>query len=518
MAKNKLVALLGAALGVVLVGGTASAAPSTDANDNITTPNNTNISVTNVASTDTFKACKIINTKYNSSAHTIYYEFGSSWAGFIASAQGSSYASLMADDYSAYADGGSKTTGRVTGNTDIDNLAGALANYLRAHNSYSADGCSDMTVSGTTASLAVGTAGAYLILPTSTSNVYSAMVANVDVVTENSDYVVDTTNASIVAKKSAPYAVVKTSGSNTTFGIGADIPFVVEATIPGYPDNTKNSKVIITDVPHGNIYFSSITAIKENGVALTIDGTNIKKNGVTIGTAVISSSSLVVTLNEGKSIGSPITVEYVGSISTAAKAGASLTNTATLTFMKDVYNSDVTSTNQASVTDTTTVKTLGLKVQKLDENDSPLSEPAEFTLYTDANHTNAVSCQTNPTGVSGTPTTTITTSGGFGETGMGYCRGIAAGTYYLVETKPPFGYKQKSGHTVVTISEANATDGISGNPTVTSGYYTVSVSNEENDFALPFTGGRGVLVYAITGVGIVSIASVYYYRKKKSQA
>lgn len=513
---NKKLTLLGAMVGAVVVSSNASAVPSTDANGYVTVTNKS-ISVTNVDSTDTFKACQIIKTKYNSSSDTIEYEFGPSWAGFIASTQGSSYSTMTPAQYAALSSG--LDNGHLTGDTGIDNLVGAYANYLRTHNSYSSDGCSDMTISGTTASLGVSNAGAYLILSTSTVNVYSAMVANIDVKPNQAgtDYEIDDTHASLIAKKDAPGAVAKTI-SRTSASLMEDYTYTVTATIPNYPYNAKNTRVVISDTPDSAISLQSIASIKENGTNLTIDGINIKKNGNTIGTISLSSNTgMVITFPDASTLTSPIVVEYTARlINNGIFAGVAQNNGVSLTYPKDVYNSDTTSANQIEKTASTTIKTFGIKVEKLDDQNQPLNG-AEFTIYSDSGHTNAVDCY-GPAGgtVQENPQTTITTSSNY-EQGTAYCKGLKAGTYYLVETKPPIGYVA-AAETVIHLSESTATDGVTGVTGANTGFYTATVSNNRNIFALPFTGGRGVVIYAIVGVGIVSIASVYYYRKKKQQA
>ena len=175
-----------------------------------------------------------------------------------------------------------------------------------------------------------------------------------------------------------------------------------------------------------------------------------------------------------------------------------------------------TSANQIEKTASTAIKTFGIKVAKLDDQNQPL-DGAEFTIYSDSNHTTAVDCY-GPAGgtVQENPQTTITTNSTY-EQGTAYCKGLKAGTYYLVETKPPIGYVA-AAETTITLNESSATDGVTGVTGASTGFYTATVSNNKNIFALPFTGGRGVIIYAIVGVSIVSVASVYYYRKKKQQA
>lgn len=81
-----------------------------------------------------------------------------------------------------------------------------------------------------------------------------------------------------------------------------------------------------------------------------------------------------------------------------------------------------------------------------------------------------------------------------------------AGTYYLVETKAPAGYKQLNRVVEVTI-EGTEKD------------YTaeVTILNTAN-VSLPITGGMGTLIFTFSGIALMGAAALLYIRSRKKKA
>ena len=140
------------------------------------------------------------------------------------------------------------------------------------------------------------------------------------------------------------------------------------------------------------------------------------------------------------------------------------------------------------VYDKNTNKAIGFcGINKLDENNQALTG-ATFQLCSDS------ACNT-----------VIATIDMTNDSTKEY-KSLAQGTYYLKETVAPTGYVLPSAPTTVQIVRASSPS---------DGYFVFSITNTKTNFNLPFTGGRGVVVYAILGVSIITVASVYYTRKKK---
>ena len=507
MGKTKILAVLAGTIGLSFIGGTSAYATiNTDTNGKVlaASPNNV-VSVSNVESSDTFTYCKIVDITFDQATNAVSYNFTSDFQAFLSNS--TDYNTLNIDTYRTYT---GSAEGQITGNTNLDKLAGDYAKYLRQNGS----SCSSMTVSGSSASATVAEAGSYIILPVSSTKVYSVMIANIGVKTEETsgavDYVLDSTNADITAKKGNPGAVLKTANKDIV-AIGETISYTLEAEVPSYPSNVVNTAYKITDTPAAGstvVFDTTYTPVVKAG------GTVLDSNKYTITT--FTSTSLVVDIPETKGLTSPITVEYHATISDASRAGINQGNEVVMEYPVDFYNpSSATTSSTASKS----VKTLGIKIKKTsDESGNPALAGAEFQLFTNSNATGTpITCYTDIAGGS-TTGTTLTTGTVQGEDGVAICRGLTTGTYYLKETKAPVGYTLNSNIITVEVTEANATSGISGSTTYTTGYKQQDVVNTKTNFALPFTGGRGVVIYAIAGISIVTVASVCYARKKKQEA
>ena len=150
-----------------------------------------------------------------------------------------------------------------------------------------------------------------------------------------------------------------------------------------------------------------------------------------------------------------------------------------------------------------------------------------FMLYSDAQHnTPATDYQGNEIGV--------ITTGGFADEEetqpLGFARigDLWPGSYYLVETVTPAGYRPPSDHMVITVGNDgsvtltdpdNASATGTGYVTERDGLITVAIPNTKySDAVLPRTGGIGSTLFYISGGLLITAAAVVYifcFRRRK---
>ena len=161
-----------------------------------------------------------------------------------------------------------------------------------------------------------------------------------------------------------------------------------------------------------------------------------------------------------------------------------------------------------------------LRLVKTDAEDETVKfNGVTFRLYADASH------ETPALDYEGAEIGPITT-GGFADEAQTVPLGAAdigslwPGTYYLVETDPPPGYKPLTDHIVITVSSDGAVTVTnpdfaaatgSGFVTEQDGLITVAVPNlSSSGTELPSTGGRGTLLYTLGGITLMLLAVLVY--------
>lgn len=499
--KNKILLLVLSVLlfiGIVNVSAISvgSETSSSDVNSKIVTDTAT-LSVTGVVSGDALSAYKILDAYYNATTNVVTYEFTDDFQTFLKQSSNATYQKLKVDDLYSYSSG-SITTGSTLSTSDIDKLASAYAGYIKSH---SVSGM-PMSISGTTASATLQ-AGSYLVLPTATSRIYAVMVGNLDLAANGGTWIVN--NEEIVAKVSdadISKSIGEEGYDSGSYSIGDDIPFIITGSVPQYPVDATNKVYTITDTLSEGLDFNGISSVivKDGDVTLRTasDGKVTNTSGEEVAHISIEGRKMTIVFNVDFIDSTKVTINYTAKLNSNAGLGANggNTNNASLTYSNDPYGTSTSTTIPEEGDGQVTVLLYGLEIYKYAADGNQALEGAEFTIYKDADLEQKIAA--------------VTTN----KSGIVQYKGLAAGTYYVKETKAPTGYRLDNS---IISAKIGPGDGSLANAD-TEGYYRLEVSNEKVGL-LPVTGGVGTIAITLLGLVIISGAIYFFfiYRKKKEK-
>lgn len=272
--------------------------------------------------------------------------------------------------------------------------------------------------------------------------------------------------------------------------IGKDVTFELTGDLTGTSSQNLKSYVF-TDKMSTGLTFKSVDTVN----LVKADGTTTKDIKTNVTVSDVENNVFTVTLNNDVLTAADtydyekVVVTYTATLNEEAVIGsAGNPNSAHISYT-DSYNN-------SSSTDDTTVKvyTAKLNVLKVDAaNGTTPLDGAEFTLYTDETY-----------GTVADNGATVTTANG----GKASFTGLAAGTYYLKETKAPAGY---------TLNNKVFTIVVSANGTIQNeAEHTVTV--EDSKVVVPETGGMGTMIFTIVGLSLIACAGVLFVvvRRKKA--
>ena len=198
----------------------------------------------------------------------------------------------------------------------------------------------------------------------------------------------------------------------------------------------------------------------------------------------------------------------------AVTAGAGNLNTVSLEYTNHVYSSttiedpDPSTDETSTITDTAKVYTFDLNINKIFEGSDTDTKKATFTLYKiDANGTktingNKVSPVLSDIVVTeGTTRTINTTNDGIG---------LSNGTYYLEETDTEDEYNLLKEPIELVINATYDETYVDDDYQIT----TISVENKKG-FSFPITGGRGTIIFTITGLTLMIVGVCIFFTSRK---
>ena len=520
------------ALAVLLVFALSTAALAEDGSANTLSQS---VTISNLASGETVKVYRLIS-------------YAEGYNGYVTDAAFGAYLNGLTDADGA--DAKKDPSKWASGNVDVTQLLeGYVAACSRGTRTLPAP-CGKQTADGTGRVTFTLAPGYYMMLVSTTlasGKVYRPLSVFVKVTGEKSEVFGGGQNwalhapAELTAKgEDAPKLdkMVKTAGSTWSktgdAAVGDRVSFYLEVTVPRYTD-VSNVSLAVED---------TLTNLVYNGDAklydVVPDGSANEIEGAMTVTAANDGGKLTFTLDYAKLMAAgtmrTVYIGYTATVAASAAAGAnhSASNTAKLVYGNAAMPGELLQTPSVA----TTVYNFSFELRKyfIDANGTiqPL-DGAEFTFYTDAGCTNALTftqvgdvyrpALAGETGVTAVPAN------------LTIC-GLDAGTYYMKETKTPKGYAPPAGAYRMTLVPDGATGKLHPyDSSLTSASDTkadndlihlthVSGSNHERlviSFlntelpALPSTGGIGTAVLTVGGVAVMALAIVLLLRRKKQE-
>ena len=328
------------------------------------------------------------------------------------------------------------------------------------------------------------------------------------------------------------------SGSTYTASLGDSVTYAITATLPTTFTVTPYTTYTVTDIPSTGLvidYAGTGSAANFDGIVVSVGATTLTRG--TDYTITASGTGFVVELITDQPTptgsttpgiqaaaltnGAVVTITYKATLSPTATA-SSFTNTVAVNSRYNTAGGTTVTppTITPSPTDPIpTIVTYNYALQKVDGDNSnaPLAGAA-FAIqnssgsYLAWDTTNGWSVAT---GLSDPDLYTVTSATGATSAIVPF-KGLAGGSYNVVELSAPAGYSQLTAAIPVTVSatttaDADTTGGGAG--------YSIQVVNSlSNTFTLPGTGGMGIYLYTIGGVLLIGAAIVLFARNRKRQA
>ena len=374
-------------------------------------------------------------------------------------------------------------------------------------------------------------AGYYLVYVTGGKQIQSSLVT------------VDATTNTVNLKTEAP-SIEKTA-DKTTVNIGNVVTYTVTGSIPdttGYAEYVyKIHDTLSTGLDFvKNANGDALDNANEVNVTIAFKDTGVTAAGTAPTTATLSGEgnrimaldlSEWVRANQENNKGKEFTVTYYAKVN--KNAVVTEKNKAQLEYGNKPGETTTTTPSEAKT------PTYPLDILKVKKNSSPeeILAGAHFTLY--ASTTEDAIDESKPIKVTkdadgkysyaadqaSTDPSVITDMVTVANKieGQGYnlhINGLAAGTYYLKETKAPEGYNKLTDAIKVTITKSATADEKEWTLTVDKGTVDGKIVKVENSTGslLPSTGGRGTIVFAVIAALLVFGVAVSFIRDKRKEA
>lgn len=358
--------------------------------------------------------------------------------------------------------------------------------------------------------------GYYLVCQTGTKAIQSSLVA----LTEPT--------ATVNLKSEAPK--IEKKADKTTIFVGETVTYTVAGQVP---DTTGYDNYIykIHDTLTSGLDFVTNTEGTKVKVTVKIGDTTVDVNEADFvnatGEVVTTPTRTMVLDLSGKvraaTTGQTIVVTYQAKVNKDAVVETK--NSATLEYSNNPGTNETGTTKPSEVV----TPTYPLDINKINAKDKKMLAGAHFTLYGSTSEgtidkTKAIKVTKDGEGkytyasdqnaTENTTTDMVTVADKIDGKGNLHINGLAAGTYYLEETKAPDGFNKLANPIKVTIAKTSDTEWtISKNDTKEEDKI-IDIENSTGSL-LPSTGGTGVIVFAGVAILLVFGVVVSFIRDKR---
>ena len=318
-----------------------------------------------------------------------------------------------------------------------------------------------------------------------------------------------TTNPTVTIHDKNDMPFEKTADA-TDVEVGQTVTYTIKGKVPDTTGFDKYTYEITDTMSDGLTFNRNSLAVKVGSADVTAD---TDKCTIAYNAETAPNTFKVTILVKNCTVGDAITVTYTATVNEKAIAVLSK-NEATLTYSNDPTDSTKMTTTPAQKQEVYTSK---IVIDKYETGKPGTKLPgAEFVLFREAPHNEAQyatvqndiqyyrwdEATKTVSWVDNIAEATKVTTDNKGEA---FFKGLANGTYYLVETKAPAGYNQLEKPFEVEVKGGTAEVDLS---------VTAKVENQAGTL-LPSTGGMGTTVFYVLGAVLVLGAVVLLVTKKR---
>lgn len=404
--------------------------------------------------------------------------------------------------------------------TEVQNFANKFTTYA-LKNSLGATATSNKITGENTTSYTFNNldAGYYLVYVTGGKEIQSSLVT------------VDKDTNTVNLKTEAP-SITKTA-DNDTVSIGQVVKYTVTGQVP---DTTGYDNYIykIHDTLTSGLDFVTNTEGTKVKVTVKIGDTTVDVNEADFvnatGEVVTTPTRTMVLDLSGKvraaTTGQTIVVTYQAKVNKDAVVETK--NSATLEYSNNPGTNETGTTKPSEVV----TPTYPLDINKINAKDKKMLAGTHFTLYGSTSEgtidrTKAIKVTKDGEGkytyasdqnaTENTTTDMVTVADKIDGKGNLHINGLAAGTYYLEETKAPDGFNKLANPIKITIAKSEDTDVNNWTISKDGNEETDKIIDIENSTGslLPSTGGAGVIVFAGVAILLVFGVVVSFIRDKR---